>query len=237
MHHTLIKMLPYMLAVVFLSCKHQILNDPNQDPNNPQNQPEVSATCSPDTVYFQQQVLPIFISNCSMSGCHDVASHKEGIILTSYSYIMNTGDIRPFSPSSGDVWDKIKTNNTGDRMPPPPMSALTDQQKNAVYTWIMQGALNNSCDQVCDSTVFTFSAAIKPVITNKCQGCHSTASAQGGIDLSSYAGVKARVDDGRLWGSISHLPGYVAMPQGGPSLSACELSKFKNWIAAGAPNN
>lgn len=237
MPNTHVKILPFVLVIFFLSCKHALINDPFQDPNNPQNQPVVSSSCSPDTVYFQQQVLPIFISNCTLSGCHDAATHKEGINLTSYSSIINTGGIRPFSPTSGNIYKTITTSNTGDRMPPPPMSALTAEQKNAIYTWIMQGALNNSCDQVCDTSVFTYAAAIKPLITNRCQGCHSTASAQGSIDLSSYAGVKARVTDGRLWGSISHLPGYVAMPQGGPALTSCELTKFRKWIDAGAPEN
>ena len=30
--------------------------------------------CSPDSVYFEQQLLPIIQSNCAVSGCHDAAA-------------------------------------------------------------------------------------------------------------------------------------------------------------------
>ena len=40
----------------------------------------VVVTCSPDTVYFSQTILPLITSNCAMSGCHDAISHKEGVI-------------------------------------------------------------------------------------------------------------------------------------------------------------
>src|SRR6185369_2683308 len=51
------------------------------------------STCDPDTVYFANDILPLFISNCAKSGCHDAASHQEGIILDTYSHIISTGNI------------------------------------------------------------------------------------------------------------------------------------------------
>ena len=75
------------------------------------------------------------------------------------------------------------------------------------------------------------------MIQNKCQGCHSGTNAQGGIDLSTYTLLKAKVTDGKLWGSINQLPGYSAMPKNGTKLSDCEIKQFQKWIAAGAPNN
>jgi mono/diheme cytochrome c family protein len=122
-------------------------------------------------------------------------------------------------------------------MPPLPHDPLTPDQKNAIYKWIMQGAKNNSCQESCDSTTFSYSAAIKLLISNFCVGCHSTTGASGGVDLSTYSGVKTKVSDGRLWGAINQLPGYVAMPQNGQRLTDCQLTQFKKWIAAGAPNN
>jgi uncharacterized membrane protein len=228
------------ILIIFLfavSCKHEIPFPAGGGNGGGSGTGSVSVTCSPDTVYFQQQVLPIFISNCSMSGCHDNASHKEGIVLTSYSSIMTTGKIRAFQPYSGEIYEKITTSNTGDRMPPPPQNPLTADQKAAIYKWIMQGAKDNACLSSCDSAVYTYSAAIKPLISNQCQGCHSGTSASGGIDLSTYTAVKATVTNGKLWGSINHLPGYTAMPQNAQKLSDCQLKQFSKWIAAGAPNN
>jgi hypothetical protein len=44
--------------------------------------------CDPDSVYFQNQILPILVSNCTESGCHNASDHKEGVILTSYQTLM-----------------------------------------------------------------------------------------------------------------------------------------------------
>ena len=220
------------------SCKHERL-----DNNSPGNQGNSgggisNVTCSPDTAYFQQQVLPIFISNCAMSGCHDATSREGGVNLSSYSSIMNTGGIRPFNPGSSKSWKKIIENNPGDRMPPAPKPALNQDQKDAIYKWIMQGATNNSCQaSACDSTNITFSGTIRNILNTKCNGCHSGTPPQGGIDLTAYINVKAKVNDGRLWGAINFLPGFSAMPKGGNKLSDCEIKQFKKWIDAGAPNN
>lgn len=213
------------------SCKHEPLFNVNPTPQQ-------STSCSPDSVYFQQQVLPIFISNCAMSGCHDQSTHKEGLILSSYSTIMSSGTVIPFKPGSSKAYKLIMENNIGDRMPPLPASALTPEQKDLIYKWILQGAINNACQGNCDSSLFTYAAAIKPIITNKCQGCHSgSAPGGGGIDLTSYINVKFKVDDGKLWGSVNHMPGYSAMPKGGQKLTDCELGQIKKWIDAGALNN
>ena len=226
----------YLAAVVLLmlaiSCKHEIPLQP------PQPQHIITSTsCSPDTVYFQQRVLPVFISHCTQSGCHNADSHKEGIVLDSYTSIMRTGKIRPFQPNNSDIYKKIMESNFNDRMPPPPSSPLSQEEKNIIYTWIAQGALNNACSNSCDSAVFSFAGAVRPLITNNCQGCHSGTAPQGGIDLTTYTNIKLRVDDGKLWGSINHLPGFSAMPKNGTMLSPCEIGQVKRWIAAGAPNN
>lgn len=149
---------------------------------------------------------------------------------------MATRTIRAFQPSESEAWKRITNNDPSDRMPPPPHSPLSQSQKDLVYQWILQGARNNACNS-CDSSQFTYTLAIRPLISNYCQGCHSPAQAGGGYDLSAYAGVKARVQDGKLWGSVSHASGYAPMPKGGNKLSDCQLTILKKWIDAGAPNN
>jgi cytochrome c5 len=199
--------------------------------------PPVTSTCSADSVYFQQQILPIFVSNCAMSGCHDATSRKEGLILTSYSGVIS-GGIRAGNPANSKIYKVITTTDPGDRMPQPPRSPLSQDQINLINKWILQGAKNNSCvNASCDTTNVTFSASIKSLISNKCQGCHSSSNAGGGYDFTGYESVKARVNDGKLWGSVNHVSGYSAMPKNGNKLSTCELTKIKKWIDAGAPNN
>lgn len=195
-------------------------------------------TCSPDTAYFQQQVLPILQSNCAVSGCHDAISRQNGVQLTDYNKIITTGDVRAGNPNNSEIWEKINESDPSDRMPPPPRPALSQAQKDIIRKWILQGAKNNSCvASSCDSLNVTYSASIKNIVTNKCQGCHSGGAPSGGIDLSTYNGIKTKVNDGRLWGAVNHLPGYSAMPKNGQKLSDCEIGIFRKWIAAGAPNN
>jgi hypothetical protein len=223
--------------VLMNSCKHEIPGvDPGPVPGPGPQPPSVS--CSPDTAYFQQQVLPIFISNCSMSGCHDAVSAEDGVVLTSYATIMSTGGIEAGDPSDSEVYEKITEYDNDDRMPPAPRARLGQQQIDIIRKWILQGAKNNSCaSSVCDTTAVTYSGAIRAIISNKCQGCHSSTSAAGGYDFSSYNGLKARINDGKLWGSVNHVPGFSPMPKNGTKLSDCELSQIKKWIDAGSPNN
>jgi len=125
-----------LLSYVIGSCKHEL-------PGSQVNQIPVgsgSDPCDANKVYFEQQVLPILVSNCAKSGCHDNASHKEGVVLTSYSSVMNTGGVRAGNAGNSKLYNLINTSNSEDRMPPPPASPLTQQQKNLVYNWIQQGA-------------------------------------------------------------------------------------------------
>lgn len=226
------------LVLFVISCKHEIPDQTGTGGGNNGNNPPPTVNCSPDTAYFQQQVLPIFISNCSVSGCHDNITRQDGVVLTSYNSIMSTGDIRPGNPGNSEVYEKITEHDNDDRMPPPPRNRLTQQQIDLIRTWIVQGAKNNSCiSSSCDTANVTYSGAIRNIISNKCQGCHSGANPSGGFDYSTYNGVKARVDDGKLWGAVNHVQGFSPMPKNGSKLSDCELGQIKKWIDAGAPNN
>src|SRR6478672_5674648 len=90
----------------------------------------------------------------------------------------------------------------------------------------------------CDTSNTTYSNTITSIIiANGCLNCHVGPSPSGNFTLTSYSDVKAKVDDGRLWGAINHLPGFSPMPQGGNKLTNCEINKIKAWIDAGAPNN
>jgi hypothetical protein len=92
----------------------------------------------------------------------------------------------------------------------------------------------------CDTTNVTFSVSVKNVLTNNyCMDCHSNAnSAAGGdIKLESYADVKTMADNGHLLGAILHQTGFSFMPKNGGSLSDCDITVIKKWIASQTPNN
>ncbi|HET9824860.1 MAG TPA: hypothetical protein VFP87_05970 [Chitinophagaceae bacterium] len=211
------------------SCKHEI----PVLPDSTTAVGDTSTPCDPNKVYFQQQVLPVLVSNCAQSGCHDAVSRREGVILVSYNYTMSTGGISPGNPGQTKIWESIRSGE----MPPWGHAPLSQTQKDLIYNWILQGAENLVCENACGDTVnVTYSLSVKPIITNKCVGCHSGSTPQGGIDLSTYTNVKTQVTNGNLWASVSHVTGFTPMPVGG-TLSTCELTQIQKWINQGALNN
>ena len=84
----------------------------------------------------------------------------------------------------------------------------------------------------------SLSQHVNPILqNNNCLFCHNTSSPSGNVNLSTYTGIKAKANDGRLFGAINHLPGFSPMPQGGNKLTTCQINTIKSWIDAGAPNN
>ncbi|MFN5794603.1 MAG: hypothetical protein ACK455_07385 [Bacteroidota bacterium] len=212
-------------VVIFSSCKHEPVN-PNSNPSN-------SGVCNTDTAYFQNDVLPLFVSSCAKSGCHDAITQEKGYNLTNYNSIMSSGEIKAGKPNSGDIMEEI---NSGSM---PPSSPLSADQKALLSKWISQGAKNNGCTSACDTTNVKYSVQVKTIIDANCKGCHSGSSPQGSIDLSTYELVKAQVTLNKLYESISHTGEVSPMPKSNPQtkLSDCQIRAVKIWIDAGAPNN
>ncbi len=216
------------IILIVWSCTHHLPVPPD---NGGSTNPPPTVTCSPDSVYFQNTILPLISSNCAMADCHDPISHREGLILNNYTGIMKI--VRAGNPNSSKLYETIADNS----MPPPPYPKLTTAQRQSVQKWIQQGATNNGCSSGCDSSIFTYTGAIVPLMDTYCKGCHNTTLASGNVDLSNYNAVKTVVGNGKLMGSITHASGFVAMPQGGNKLSDCQISQVDKWIKAGALNN
>jgi hypothetical protein len=90
----------------------------------------------------------------------------------------------------------------------------------------------------CDTTNVTFSGKVSPIISDNCLRCHGNDVAianGGGMMLEGYSNVKANIN--RVYGAISHLSGYSAMPKDGSKLSDCTIQTVKIWKDAGALNN
>ncbi len=222
------------VTVLFFACKHELPFPAGIIPVAEVANPGSSGkTCSADTVYFANEIQPLLNSSCAMTGCHDAITHKEGINLSTYLGTLKI--VSPGKPSSSKLYSTIVQSGSN-RMPPPPSPAMTTAQIAKIQKWITQGAINNVCDQ-CDTTNFKFSTAIKPLMDNKCVGCHNSASLGGNIDLSGYAGIKSAAVSGKLYGSVNWSNGISAMPKGGVKMPACEIQQIKKWIDAGTPNN
>jgi hypothetical protein len=218
------KFLAGAAALLFAaSCTH---NTPLPEPT-----PTPSAgTCDPDTVYFANDVLPLFTANCASSGCHDDNWPADGLALTSYSGIMD--EVKAGDPYDSEVFT-VLTASGGDLMPPAPASPLDSTAQWTIKTWIEQGALNNSCSD-CDSTNITFSQGISPIMSAQCVSCHSSSNASGGVVLSAHGDVVDAVNNSNLVACIERTA--KPMPPAA-SLSDCEVYRINQWIANGMPNN
>lgn len=216
--------LAFMLVVVgsffYFGCKH--------DPVIPKH-----------TVCFESEILPVIVSNCAKSGCHDAITAEEDYIFTDYTGIMTA--VNAGNPLKSKLYQSI-TGTLADKMPPAPAPELSSTQIQTIKMWIEQGAENttnceNNGTNGCDSTNVTYSGTIQQLLANNCVGCHNSGSASGGANLDGYANVKSYLDAHKI--SFTNAISYnssVKMPPSG-KLSDCNIAKFNNWINNSYPNN
>ncbi|HLO58801.1 MAG TPA: hypothetical protein VK179_08685 [Bacteroidales bacterium] len=193
-----------------------------------------------DEVCFVQDILPMMLSSCGVTGCHDAATHEEGKIYIDYTSIRK--GVVANNPQSSQIYQVMNASGE-DRMPPSPRPAMTAAQKDALRKWILAGAENTDCPPaVCDTAgTMSFTADVTPVLKANCTGCHNSSLASGNVNLSTYAGVDAVVKSQRngtsvLQGSIKRLNGFTAMPPTF-SLDDCSVATIDKWIAQGGLNN
>lgn len=225
----LLLLTPIAASLLFTACVHEPMVSPGEvvPTDGGGVEPEPEDTCDPGTAYFQQEVLPIFVQNCTMSGCHNMPTDdNDEVVLTSYAGVTNNDYF-------DDIWDEI---GDGD-MPPDSMNQLTGEDIATLQAWLAQGAQNNSCEGGCQTGAVTYSGTIRPIIQDRCDGCHGGNSAQGGLDFTGWNDLNTVAADGRLAQAIQHQAGAEPMPPSGPMLSQCRISQVLTWIQDGAPNN
>lgn len=203
-----------LLSFFIGSCKHENLD-----------------TINGDSICFERDILPIFVSNCAMSGCHDATTHADEYDLSNYTAILSKG-IKPGNPNDSEIWEVIQENKM------PPNGALTREQKSYLKSWIAAGAKNGiNCVAQCDSNVFTYSGAVSKIMSN-CIGCHSGNNASAQVNLSNHAGVQTVALNGRLMGSLLSKAGFASMPPyGSPRLTSCQITQLNKWIGNGCKND
>ncbi len=198
--------------------------------------PEALRTGDP-TICFERDVLPIFQSNCAKGGCHDAGGARGGYVLDNYTDVVRKG-IVPGNPAASKIWQSVSMHIFGVDVMPKDAPGLSAAELDVLKRWIATGAIDSGACSTsnCDTTNFTYSGAIAPIMQTYCVGCHSSSSSTGG-GLATYADVKDAAINGRLIGDVSHSAGYNAMPLGGSMLQDCQITQIKKWVAAGAPNN
>jgi len=92
-------------------------------------------------------------------------------------------------------------------------------------------------DVNCDTTAYTYSGQIAPIISQNCISCHNTTNASGNVNLDDYQNVAMWAANGELLCAINHENGCSPMPKNGAQLNICDRTVFELWVADGYPNN
>lgn len=134
------------------------------------------------------------------------------------------------------------------------MQKMSDLRSLVLLSLVLVSSACTNTEDVLPETSgsVSYAADIQPIFNTSCVVCHSTAAPLNGISFSNYAAVMA--SSGTSYGGLIVLPGNAAgsplvdkiepspaqgtrMPQGGSPLSATQISKIRQWINDGAPNN
>ena len=242
MHKIFIYSFVLVTAFILLNaCHHDIISinqNTTADPVVVVNPPTSSVstggnvTTSPDTVCFNTDILPLYVSYCGSSGCHDQTSHREGVITTDYLNLMN--GIRAKNSSSSRYYTII-----GNGMPPRSSPQMTSTHIDLIKKWIDQGALNTQCSNVCDTNSYTYAGAIQTIITNNCGGCHGTKPGSSNIYLGDYASAKAYISANTttFLNAINYVSTIAVSKRMPPSakLVDCKIIQIQKWIQKGYP--
>jgi len=110
--------------------------------------PPINQACAADTTSFAEDVFPIFKGRCV--GCHAPGQEgfeKSGLDLTSYEGVMKGTKFGPMvvpkdADSSNLVWLLDWRGSLQTRMPHG-KKKLSTCDRNAIRTWIREGAKNN----------------------------------------------------------------------------------------------
>jgi uncharacterized membrane protein len=202
-----------------------------------------------DSLCFEQDIFPIFISKCNMCHNGEPYTNSEGETesldkLTSYNDIKAMGVNKIISyvkKSSGDE-DRMPPPN---QVPPPPFTApippLTADEIALLEKWNSQGAIYCDYPQKSCDTLGTISYSAKiDGIFNLCSACHSASNHQGGIDLSTpqlrvhySTTIKPGTSESYVVGSINWSNGFSKMPLSAAKLDNCSIRSIELWIEQG----
>lgn len=116
----------FLIALQLMSCyKDVIIPEAAVDPDGP-----------PQAVSFSADLVPIFASQCALSGCHSPGNHKPYLTPdVAWAEIVNGGFVNTLVPKQSILFNMINgamkeyVPNAGDRQ--------------LIYDWIRNGAPNN----------------------------------------------------------------------------------------------
>jgi hypothetical protein len=115
------------IAIVFFRCKYDNIDDLRP---------------LPDVVSFNQHIIPIFNSTCSLSGCHSGVNPPGHLNLSApyaYNSLFARQEIDTLHPEISVLY--IMINSTSNPMPP--TGKMDNYSVKLILKWIQQKAKNN----------------------------------------------------------------------------------------------
>ena len=220
-----------VLLLTIVSCVHDPIIEVVETPILISEHP-----CDENTVYFEEQILPI-LQGCATTECHDAVTAEEDVILDSYDNLIESGIINLTTPENSKIYKRVTDDDLDDRMPPDPANPLSMEQTDLILQWIQQGAEENSCPElICDTLEVTFALDIEPMVQTFCAACHTGIMPVGSIQIGNYDEI---VDVASESVFIDIIDGEFdfTMPQNTDGLTDCQVRMFEIWIEDGMPNN
>ena len=95
------------------------------------------------TLVFSKDIVPLFTTNCALTGCHAAGAHDPTLTPDkAYSSITNMGLITVSDPANSKLYLRL----TGKIVPAMPLNAPASDPlfiNEYILAWITQGAKNN----------------------------------------------------------------------------------------------
>ena len=188
-----------------------------------------------DSVYFANDVLPILLKNCAISGCHNERDKTEGIVLTSYhnvmdkeNHLVNTNEIKKSKLLS------VLNGESYHIMPPPDYPPLSNNEVQMIEKWILQGALNNYQPNLAAIENPSFIQDIKPIIDLYCIRCHAGNEAPANLNLEMEMQITMIANNGDLIDALKGTNNLKRMPSKSSPLPLHLQKTIENWVKNGA---
>lgn len=181
------------------------------------------------------KAMSIIAAKCAH--CHNPENAQGGITeIMNINYLLYYRLVIPGQPDISDVVRVIREGSM-----PPDNNPVSVDELDSLSKWIQSGIVDESGGVILPGgsapLQATFASLNSRIFSPRCTGCHNATTARGGVNLSTYAGIRAVAIDGRLYSSVTR-PGADFMPQNGVRLTATEeLPRLNEWIMAGALNN
>lgn len=217
------------VSVSLSSCRHEAVLD--------QNLPEIC---------FERDVLTIFRTSCSITGCHD-GNGESDYVFNNYLDISHS--VVPGKPEESPAYKAVITSFGEDRMPPD--RPLSLENRTIIRLWILQGARPTSCQDPSEQPTgyvnprACFQRDILPSLVSGCAttGCHDAATHEEGYTFVSYSTTMHAVTPGNP--GESKLYKVITQPDNEddrmpppplPRLPAAVIDSIAAWIGYGAPD-